>query len=132
MSSVEYEAANIIAPVLNGSGAKGRDRILAIEITDTSARVDLSGLIPEIGNGHYLTAMADGADVYFAFNNADSGTVDDAATDDGATVCWKLPVDQPQHFRLVQNFHWLVAKTASGTALLRIYVSGCVSAEEVL
>jgi hypothetical protein len=131
-AAVEYEAANIIAPVLNGSGAKARTRILAIEVTDTSARVDLSTLIAEIGNGHYLTAIADGGDVYFALNNADAGAVDETAVDDAVTVAWKLPADQPQHFRLVQNFHWLIAKTATGTAQLRLYVSGCVQAEEVL
>ncbi len=128
----EIEAANIIAPVLNGAGLHARNRIAAIATSTSSARSDLSTLITDVGKGHYLTLMADGGDIYIALNNADAGSIDETATGAGATVPWKLEDSVPQHFRLVDNFYWLIHKAASGTPKLRVYLSSCGSHGEIL
>ncbi len=131
-STVELEAANIIAPVLNGAGRRALNRIAAIATSTSSARTDLSTLISDVGDGHYLTLMADGGDIYIAFNNADAGSIDETATGAGATVPWKLEDSVPQHFRIVENFYWAIHKAASGAPKLRVYLSSCGSQQEVL
>ena len=118
---IQTEAANIVAPLLNTSA---RRRIGAIAITSTSTVFDLSTYITTITAGHYLSFIADGADVYVAFNDANSGTVDNTVTTAGAvTVCYLLKDGVEKNFRLIGDHKYLVAKTASGTATLRVAVS---------
>jgi hypothetical protein len=120
---VRAEAANIIAPLMNNTTTV-RKRIAAVAITSTSARFDLSTYLTSFGAGHYLSFTAIGADVYVAFNNADSGTVDPTVTTSGAaTVCYPLKDGVEKHLRMVENFSWLVARTSSGSATLYIAVA---------
>lgn len=131
-SAVEIEAANIIAPVLNGAGVHARNRIAAIATSTSSAVTDLTSLISDVGKGHYLTFMADGGDIYVAFNNANSGSIDETATGAGVTIPWKLEDSLPQHFRIVENYTYIITKAATGTPKLRVYVSSCGTSGEVL
>lgn len=132
-SQVEVEAANIIAPGVNGIGLHARNRIGAIATSTTSARANLATYISDYDDGHYLTFVADGGDVYIAFTNADSGVIDQTTVTAGnAAVCWKLSADVPQHFRILENFTWLIHKASTGTPTLRFYLSSCVSQLEVL
>lgn len=132
-SQVEIEAANIMGPGANGVGPHARNRIGAIGVTTTSARANLATYISDVDKGHYLTFVADGGDVYIAFTNTDAGSIDQTnVTAGNAAVCWKLSADVPQHFRILENFTWLIHKAATGTPTLRFYLSSCGSQGEIL
>ena len=72
--------------------------IRAIAVTTSSAITDLSAST-EIWNdilaGRMIRMRADGGDVYYAFNTANSGTVDQTNTTPGnATQCDIIPAGQ--------------------------------------
>ncbi len=72
MSQLDLEAVNPIAARMG--------KIRAIAVTTTSARHNLAALA-EFGTGgddmaRVFRLRADGGDVYYFFNNADAGTVD--------------------------------------------------------
>lgn len=116
----EFEAAHCIAPLINSAG---HNRIGVVAIGTGSAVFDLSTYLTAISRGHYLTLQADGGDVYFAMNNVNGGTVDESNTTAGnATVCWKIPNGTVQHYQLVEDFTFLVAK-GSVACKLRLHVS---------
>lgn len=129
MNEVLLEAENVIAPVLNGAGPGAKNRIACVSVTTSSARTDLSTLLSDWAAGHFITICPE-ADVYIAFNNADSGTVDETATS-GATVCWLIPAKSYFHVRMVKNYSWLIVKGTSACKL-RAYISSCMSQDAVL
>jgi len=88
MSQLDLEAVNPIAPLMG--------KIRAIAVTTSSARHNLAALA-EFGTGgddmaRVFRLRANGADVYYFFNNADAGTVDEANTTAGnANQCDVIP-----------------------------------------
>lgn len=131
----QHQAANIIAPLINVAAAgavTARNRCAAIAIAGASGTFDLTTYLqPGVLNGHYLTAQADGGDVFLFFNNVNAGTVDETVTTaGGVTACWKIPNGTVQHFCIPQDYTWLVAK-GSVACKLRIYVSS-IAADETI
>ncbi len=119
MESIHTEAANIIPPLLNTS-LKVRQG--AIAVTTTTGGVDVGATLSKGKDGHFVTLHADGGDVYFAFNDSATGTLDETQVT-GTGVCQKIPSGQDRSFRLVGAFTFIRVKTASGTATLRYYLS---------
>jgi len=78
MSQSELEASNPIAAQMS--------KVRAVAVTAASARHNMA-LSTEVWTdviaGRRLRLTADGGDVYFFFNNADAGTVDEAMTTQG-------------------------------------------------
>ena len=141
-TSVEQEAANIIAPLLNIAAAAGIPEQcdqMALPITATSTVFDLNTYLTAWRKGHFLTLHADGNDVYLAFHKANSGTVDPTITTAKAvTLCQKIPSGQDRTFRLPPvdspndtPYQYIVARTSSGTATLRGYLSSIGHMEDV-
>lgn len=130
--SIEQEAANIIAPLVNIAAAAGvpaQVTQMAIAVTTTSTVQDLSG-ISAIGRGHFITLQADGGDVYIAFNKVNGGTIDNTATGVGTGICQRIPSGQDRTYRLPNvdspndtAYQYLLHKTSTGTATLRISIS---------
>lgn len=105
-------------------------KIAVISVTGTSGRTNLAAAAQlgvnadqsdPIQRGRFITLQADGADVYFFFNNSDAGTADETATT-GNDRTWTLKAGIPQDFILRDGYTWLVHKGASNTKL-RAYVS---------
>lgn|SRR5262249_46788883 len=75
-----------------GATLKG---VEAIAVTTSSVIIDLStrtNIWTAMQRGHLITADADGADVYYAFNDANSGSIDQTNTTAGnATQCGRIP-----------------------------------------
>ncbi len=126
--SIEQEAANIIAPILNVAGQLTQ---FVLSVATASARVDMSTLLTQWSAGHYLTVQADGGTVYLAFNVADAGAIDETVTTAGAvTLCQAIPDGQTRHFRLPpiddagsgNPYQWLIHK-GSVACKLRGYIS---------
>jgi|SRR5882672_1376252 len=91
-------------------------KIEAIAVTTTSAIIDLStrtNIWADLQAGRMMLADADGADVYFAFNSENSGTIDQTAvTAGGATQCARIPAGALVPMR--PYYHTLAKKNASG------------------
>lgn len=134
-TSVEQEAANIILPLLNVAAAGSVPAQIAqgvIATSTSSAREDISSL-SALARGRWLTVMNDGAsgeDVYIAFHNANSGSIDETATGYGVTVCHCLKAGERISGRLPgiddpagTNYKYLVHKSKTGTPKLRLYIS---------
>lgn len=98
MSTVEYEAYNVIVPLQNTPGMKD---MCAVLITQTSAAINLSDYFGSLGDGHYFTAQADGAPVYIAGAYAAGTGINEQTAGNGSQVCWKIPDGQQQPFRLI-------------------------------
>lgn len=116
MSAIELQAAHIIAPHIS--------RTSVVASTTSSARVNLAAaaeLGPDCESGKFVTMCADGADVYFFFNNNDAGTADGAQTS-GTNRCFVLKDGLPQMFVLRSGYTWLV-HIASGACVIRSYIS---------
>ena len=129
MSQLDLEAVNPIAPLMG--------KIRAIAVTTSSARHNLAALA-EFGTGgddmaRVFRLEADGADVYFFFNNADAGTVDQTNTTAGnANQCAVIPMGQFRDVRMpwvkagagatTGIATWLVVK-GSAACTLRITLS---------
>lgn len=119
MSPIALIAANHFPPPVLGKCA-------AIATSVTSAITDLSAdtrISAHLDDGTIFTFLADGVDIYIAFNNANSGTIDNTAAS-GATSCFKLPSDVPVRIQMAKAYKYLLTQAASGTPKLRIYASG--------
>ncbi len=98
----------------------------AIATSVTSAITDLTAvtqLSAHLADGSIITFMADGIDIYYAFNNANTGTVDNTAAS-GATSCLKFPKDVPVRLQIAKGYTFLLLQAASGTPKLRAWASG--------
>lgn len=134
-SAVEYEAMNEVAPLKN---TDGMNAIAVLAISPTSQVIDLLTLF---GNGkHFLTLQADtvpaNGKVYVALG-INEGTINDAATGVGITVCQSLKDGERLRVRLANHLgiatgvatlafmrylHWKGA-TGGATGYLRIHRS---------
>lgn len=124
-SIAELNAANLAPPILG--------KVAVIATSTSSARTNLAAagqLSTRADDGSLVTLIADGTDVYIAFNNADSGSISESATT-GATSCWKLEADVPQTFRLAKNYTWLLHKAASGTPNVRAFTSSFTDTKQL-
>ena len=119
MSEVEIQCAYVTAPVVGA--------IAAIAVTATSTGTDLSAT-NQLGSsfvdkGRFVTFVADGADVYLGFSLTDPAAVDPANVTAGNVArAWLLKDGQPQSF-ILRGVKFVEARTSSGTATLRCYVS---------
>lgn len=119
MSSIALViAAHHPPPILGRCGVAATSVTSAI--TDLSADVAVKN---HLNTGALITFLADGVDIFIAFNNASSGTIDDTANT-GATSCIKLPANQFVPIQFVKGYTFLLTKAASGTPKLRYWVSG--------
>lgn len=140
---VEFEVANIIGPALNAVAAGGFPAVrvqFAIDVTTSSAANDLNTYLTRYKNGHFLTLHADGGDIYYGFDISGSGSIDTTARGaGGATVCQKIPSGQDRSFRIPPGsstpngnpYRYLLLRMATGTAVLRGYVSSLNSGETI-
>lgn len=90
-------------------------KIEAIAVTTSSAIIDLSArtnIWADLQAGRLLLADADGADVYYAFNSENSGTIDQTNTTAGnQTQCARIPAGALVPLR--PYYHTLAKKNAS-------------------
>lgn len=108
MSIYQQEA---FAPI----GARlGKITVLPVDNGAGGDRFDISAT--EIWNdliaGRLILADADGADIYYAWNSENSGTVDETATTGAATQCGRVPAGALVPFR--PFFHSIKSKNSSG------------------
>ena len=118
MSSIALVVAAHLPPPVLGKCA-------VVAVTTSSAITDLtadSRISAHLADGSILTFLADGADVYIAFNNANSGTIDETVTS-GATSCFKLVSNQPTPIQMARGYTFMLVKAASACKL-RIFASG--------
>ncbi len=116
-----------------------------MQAVDVTARPYNIGLMPFGGRPRtnaaqtdhiYLTMLADGGDVYFAFGSATNSTLDNTAnnavgvavtatTMSGvATWAQKIPSGQSMQVRIERSTDtWIVLKTSAGTSTLRVHAS---------
>ena len=121
MTATALIAANHFAPPVLGKCA-------AIATSTVSAITDLtadSRISAHVADGTILEFLADGIDIYIAFNNASSGTIDETAAS-GATSCYKLVANVAKRIQIAKGYTFLLTKAASGTPKLRIYAMGFV------
>src|SRR5512146_921565 len=115
MSSTALLAANHFAvPVLG--------KVCVIATSTASAITDLTAdprISAHLSDGTILELIAD-TDIYIAFNNANSGTIDETANS-GATSCWKLPANVPKRVIVARGYTYLLTKAAAATPKLRIH-----------
>lgn len=118
-------------------------KVECLAITSASTIFDLStrtNIYADLCAGRLCLADADGADVYYVFSSENSGTVDNTnTTAANATQCARFPTGALCDFRppvLTQAevnssggtltntgmAKYLIAKTASGTATLRLTI----------
>lgn len=119
MNQNEFEATEIIAPLLNTSS---RLRIANIAVTTSSARHNLATRITSATRGRYLRFTAHGGDIAIAFNNADSGSVDNTTTTSGVSECDIIPDGQSREWKLVDDYTWCIVQ-GSGACVLRVAVA---------
>lgn len=79
----EYENG----PLKNTSAMKC---IAVLIVSPTSQTKDLTELFGQANKDHDYLIMADGTKSYVALGTV-AGTIDEAATGNGATVCWPIP-----------------------------------------
>lgn len=95
LSQAVEEGLTPIGAVLKG--------VEAIAVTTSSVIIDLStrtNIWNAMLHGHLITADADGADVYYAFNDANSGSIDQTnTTAANATQCARFPTGALVPFR---------------------------------
>src|SRR5687767_6840386 len=128
-TAAEQECANIILPLLNVLTTQVTQG--AIATSTASARTDLSASLSAFAKGHFISLFADGADgedIYFTFNTADAGAIDETATGFGVTICQCIKAGQWYQGRLPgvdsgNAYAWLIHKAKSGTPKLRVYIS---------
>jgi hypothetical protein len=119
MESIQYEDYNVTPPLLNTATLL---RTTVIPVTASSVRFDLSARLTNWNKSHVLEITAHGCDVYYAFNDADAGTVDETVETSGVTACAVLFDGVTKPFRLVGSHKWLIVK-GSTTGRLRINVA---------
>lgn len=143
MATKGFEAANLIGPALNVAAAGGFPAVrvqFAIDVTTASAANDLSTYLTKYKNGHMLTLHADGGDVYYSFDVGAGGSIDTTARGaGGATVCQRIPSGTDRTVFLPPGsssptgnpYRYLLLRTATGTAVLRGYVSSLDSGQTI-
>jgi len=140
-TQIEQEAANIIAPLINVAAAAGiaeQCAQMALPITATSTAFDLSAYLSAWNRGHFLTLQAETADVYFALSTVNTDTVDPTVTTAKAvTLCQRVPSGQDRVVRIPGidkpgqlPYRYLIARTSSGSAILRGYISSIGLSED--
>lgn len=119
------------------------EKILAIAVDSTSRVYDLSTIdFGTKGNevtanknqNLFVTIEADGAAIYFSLSPTAALTISDTASITAgaalaftATKCWKIPADGERRYRIDRGLHrYLYLKTATGTAIARVYVSSAL------
>ena len=118
MSSIALVIASHLPPPILGKCA-------VVAVTTSSAITDLTAdprINAHLADASILTFLADGSDVYIAFNNASSGTIDETVTS-GATSCFKLVANQPTPIQMAKGYTYMLVKAASACKL-RIFASG--------
>jgi hypothetical protein len=121
MSTLNIVAANHFPPPVLG-------RCAVIATSTSSAITDLTAdarISAHVADGTIFTFLADGTDIYIAFNNTNTGTIDETANS-GATSCFKLPSNVPVPLQIAKGYTYMLTKAASGTPKLRIFASGYV------
>jgi hypothetical protein len=121
MSSIALIAANHFAPPVLGKCAAIATSV-ASAITDLAADTRISA---HLNDSTILEFMADGIDIYIAFNNANSGSIDETVAS-GATSCYKLVANVPKRIQLAKGYTYMLTKAASGTPKVRIHAVGFV------
>lgn len=124
------QAWNVIPPVASATPGEG---VTSLSTSTTASVVDLFDASGNPYKGYffrYLTIIADGADVYFAFSSANtpsiSNTVAGVSVTAGTTTAVPaiLKDGVAISVRLDSNSHrYLHLKAASGTPSVRIYPS---------
>jgi len=112
MSIVEFEAANITAPLQNSAAMKN---IVSIYATPNAAYTDLSKLFGQMHSGHYYTLQADGSKVYFAMSSVPTGAVS-TTVGTGLNQAWPLPDGVEKSFRIPNG-----REVATGVATQMVY-----------
>lgn len=124
------EAANGLPPLLNTAT---RLNTRALATSTTSARANLGTLLSAAEKGHFISVQADGGKIYFALNNADAGTIDQAAVDatNPTQQCGFVADGEVKSFRIVKGYTWLIHKASTGTPTLRVWLSSFNDQNEV-
>jgi hypothetical protein len=112
--ALEFEYLNLLPPLLNTAT---KLRTTVIDVTTSSARHDLTTLLSSVKNGHYIEMTADGCDVYYAFNDADSGSVDETAQTSGVTACAVLFDGAQKTVKIFGAHTWLILKGSTDGSL---------------
>lgn len=124
---VEFEAADVMLPLINKADEAGRGvraRIAALPITAASTAFAWATYFTAPTQGSFYSLVADGGDVYFAFSDSGSDAIDQTITTARtATLCQKLVSGTRWDGRLPDGCTHIIAKTASGTATLRVSLS---------
>lgn len=133
----DYQAFNVLPPLLNSSAMKSQGALMVQASTIRSYY--LPSLFGGYGAGHWFTIAADfpenaGKVAYVAFGPNSSASLDRIAEGNGNTLCWPIPDGQSMNFRVPQggqrstlistmcSYDWLhFCGTATG--MLRIYRS---------
>jgi hypothetical protein len=138
MSIREYEAANLIPPIMNTTGVAMKSQANLV-VSNAGVAQGLSALFGGgLGLGHFVTLEADGAKIDVAFSANSSGSLDAFATGNGPNICFPIPDGTmvpfvPVNGREVStgvatmcNYDFIHARVRSGgvaTAYLRMYRS---------
>jgi hypothetical protein len=124
------ESANALPPLLNTAT---RLRTRALATSTASARANLGSLLTDAEKGHFVSIQADGGKIYFALNNADAGSIDQAAVDatNPTQQCGFVADGEVKSFRIVKGYVWLIHKAATGTPTLRVWVSSFTDQDQV-
>ncbi len=118
MSSIALVIASHLPPPILG-------KCCVVAVTTSSAITDLTAdtaIKLHLADASILTFLADGVDVYIAFNNVSSGTIDETQAT-GATSCFKLVSNQPTPMQMAKGYTFMLVKAASACKL-RIFASG--------
>jgi hypothetical protein len=139
VSIKEYEAANQLLPLKNTDAMKAVATVLA---DGTSRTVDLSTYFSQLGAGHFLTLVADGAKIYVSLGHA-AGTIDETVVGTHNNACVPVPDGSSLHgipiagrtvatgIATMLNFNVLHYKTSgSATGYLRMYRSSLAPSQD--
>lgn len=137
MSLVEFEAANIVAPLENSSAMKSQANLAVSNASGLS--FGMSGLFgASWGDGHYYTLSAQGAQILVKFAPNESTCIDGFATGtdskvafpiaDGAMVSVRIPPgrETATGVATMVNYGYLHARVVSGgvaSGYLRVWRS---------
>ena len=118
MNEIELKSNNRIGPILG--------EVPNIAVTTSSLATDLGPLFSGSQKGDFVTLKAVGGNIWFAFDNATGGTIDDTSPADAARGFF-LAENTSEDYRFPSKggliCDWVVAKTASGTATLLVHRS---------
>jgi hypothetical protein len=117
--ALDFEYMNLLPPLLNTAT---KLRTTVIDVTTSIARVDLTTLLSTVKAGHYIEMTADGCDVYYAFNDANSGSVDETVQTSDVTACAVLFDGMQKTVKIFGSHTWLILK-GSADGSLRINIA---------